>query len=400
MPEFEALRASVAKPRERLSVPVHTPQYVYLVCDLLTDQLLANIPLTGVSFSRRVSRIGDFSGTWKIPDRNQAILADAISKGSGRYAIWVLRDNVVWWGGIIWNCQGKIGARSYDSVSIQAATFESYLDHRYIEQDWVTSASHDIVVGPLLAWQSVQSYANSNIGVQTPFPTYLAGDTVQPGLILLQSDQKTFADVVKVYTDTAPGCQTTIDVTRAASGARVKTLRVASDFSAIEVTNMATLSGYRIPSWEFTRDATKSGTVFRVWGNPQEGNVGEETFPRPSNLAKRQDLLDAGWPRLDVSADVGEIPRTGYQPVLDSLASALMGRYGGIRDVLSYEVDLSTSQWHPNQIGQHVVIKRSQKDWWRPGETSVVTPVVVEFAAPERGQSERVTFTIDGGEEG
>lgn len=395
------MRAALLEPKDQLAVPVKTPVYNYLVCDLLTDQLLANIPLTGVTFDRRVSRTGSFNGTWNIPNRDQAILADGISKNGGRYALWVLRDKRVWWGGIIWNCSGSVSTRSYDTVTVQAATFDSYPDHRYLDADWEGSIFSDLAFGPIDVWEVMQSYDYSDIGVQLPAgPVNLAGVGLPVEVVLAESDQKTYTDAVRLYTDAETGCDYTIDVFQDETGARIKVLRTAGSFAQIQPASMYTISGYRLPAWTFERDATKGGTYFRVWGDPQDGNAGAETKPASSNYQVAQDLLDAGWPRLDVTADVGEVPQTGYQARLDAQARALRDRYSGIKDIVSFEVDLGTSEWHPNLIGQNIVIKRSQKDLWLPGATSVITPVVVEFSAPERGAAERVKFTIDGAEEG
>lgn len=401
MTEPHLLRAALLAPKDQLAVPVKAPTYTYLVADLLTDQLLASVPLTGVTFDRRVSRTGSFNGTWNIPNREQAVLADGISKNGGRYALWVMRDKQVWWGGIIWNCSGSVSTRSYDTVAIQAATFDSYPDHRYLDADWIGTTSEDLAAGPIAAWEVMQSYDYSDIGVILPSgPVNFSNTGLPSAVTLAESDQKTYTDAVRLYTDAEVGCDYTIDVFQDENGMRVKKLRTAGSFQLIEPASMYTISGYRLPAWTFERDATKGGTYFRVWGDPQDGNAGAEVLPVASNFQVAQDLLDSGWPRLDVVADVGELPSVGYQARLDAQARALRDRYSGIKDIISFEVDLGTSQWHPNLIGQNVIIKRSKKDLWRPGETSTITPVVVEFTAPERGAAERVKFTIDGAEEG
>jgi hypothetical protein len=401
MTEPHLMRAALLEPKDQLAVPVKTPVYTYLVADLLTDQLLANIPLTGVTFDRRVSRVGSFNGTWNIPNREQAILADDISKNGGRYALWVMRDKVVWWGGIIWNCSGSIATRGYDTVGIQAATFDSYLDHRFLDNDWEGLVEEDLAYGPIDVWDTVQAFTYSDIGViTTDSPANLAGSGLPALVVLAESDQKTYNDAIRLYTDAENGCDYTIDVFQDTDGSRIKKLRTAGSFALVQPASKYTISGYRLPAWTFERDATKGGTYFRVWGDPQDGNAGAEVLPVSSNYMLAQDLLDAGWPRLDVSADIGELPQTGYQARLDAQARALRARYSGIKDIVTFDVDLGTSQWHPNLIGQNVIIKRSKKDLWRPGETSTITPVVVEFTAPERGAAERVKFTIDGAEEG
>jgi hypothetical protein len=387
-------------------MPVHTPKYQYLVCDMLTDQLQANLPLTGVTFDRRLSRAGDFRGQWKISNRNQAILADQITKQVGRFTIWVIRDKRLWWGGPLWSAKGSASTRSYDTIDLQGSSFESYPYHRYLDADWPAdypAGTTDIADMPHVIWADMQAWGTpSDIGVQfsiTAVPDQVGAVFAQE---FLQSDLKTYGDMIQAFTDCDPGCDYTINVYTDASGNRIKELNTGKSFRATETVNRLAISGYRIPSWNFTRDSTNAGTRFRVWGDPQDGNAGEQQRPAPSAMMIADDLITEGWPYIDVAENIGQVPQTQplYQPVLDSYATSLRDQFSGIKDVVQYEVDLSTSEWHPNLIGKNVLLKFSKQDLWKPGQTSVITPVVASFTPPDRGQPERVQFTIDGADVG
>jgi hypothetical protein len=394
-----SLASSATFSDDQYRYPVDTPIYQYLVCDLLTDQLQVTPPLSGVQFDRRLSRTGSFKGQWKVSNRQQALQADSVTKNGGRYALWVLRNKRLWWGGILWSAKGSISTRSYDVIDIQAATFDSYLDHRYLDATWPISGV-DLTSRVVNIWNYVQGFAGSNIGMLTNGPiANLAGNTPKQDYLI--SDQQTYSSVIKAATDQDPGVDYTIDVFRDSAGARTKRVRVAGSFRDVEVINRMSVSGYRIPSWAFSRDATKTGTVFTAWGDPQEGNVGTAQVPIAGNQARAQELLDAGWPRLDVIENIGPVSSNPGQAVTDltEYAISMRDRLKGIRDIVSYDVDLSTSEWHPNLIGQNIVMRHSQRDLWRPNERSVITPVVATFTPPDRGQPERVAFTIDGGEE-
>lgn len=385
----------------RYRYPVDTPRYQYLVCDLLTDQLQANLPLTGVTFDRRLSRAGDFRGQWRISNRGQAILADQITKQAGRFALWVIRNKRLWWGGILWSAKGAASDRSYDTIDLQGAGFESYPYHRYIDDNWPVDLGSDIANKVQSIWADMQSWdPATNIGVQYTVPVNLTGTAF--GQEFLQSDLKTYGDMIQAQTDSDPGCDYTINVYTDAAGNRIKELKTGGSFRSIETVNRLAISGYRIPSWSFVRDATTAGTRFQVWGDPLEGNAGEQQQPVPSAMLYADDLLTEGWPWIDVAENVGQIPNIAsqYQPVLDSYANGLREQFSGIRDVVEYEVDLGTSEWHPNLIGMNVLLKFSKKDLWKPGQTSVVTPVVASFTPPDRGEPERVKFTVDGSDVG
>jgi hypothetical protein len=399
-PSARALFATTATfSDDRFRIPVNAPKYQYLVCDLLTDQLQANLPLTGVTFDTRVSRVGDFKAQWRISNRKQAILAEQISQGSGRFTLWILRNKRLWWGGILWSAKGSATSRSYDTVDLQGATFGSYPHHRYIDGDWPADFITDTAQKVQNIWTSMQAvHARSNIHAISSTPANLSGAAF--GQEFLQSDLKTYGDMIEAQTDSDPGCDFVIAVYTDANGNRIKEVRTAGTFKTIPTANRLAISGYRVPAWEFTRDGSIAGTRFRAWGDVQDGNSGEAQAPVSSAIKTADDLLTTGWPYLDVAVNVGAVPAgaANYGPVLDSYAQALKNQYAGIRDVVGYEVDLGTSEWHPNLIGQNVLIKFSKNDLWRPGQTSVITPVIAEFTPPDQGQPERVKFTIDGAE--
>lgn len=400
MMEASARIATATFSDDQYRYPVGTPTYQYLVCDLLTDQLQASLPLNNVTFDRRLSRAGDFKASWRIANREQAILADQITRECGKLAIWVLRNKKLWWGGILWSADGSVSTRSYDQIELAGASFESYPYRRDLDYDWNADATTDIAQKIYDIWNAMQWESSfSDIGVLTDIPpANLAGASFQQEF--LEADLKRYSSMLEAFTDCDPGCDYTIDVYSDA-GVRKKRLRAAGSFRAIDVENRLALSGYRIPAWKFKRDSSGMGTRFQAWGDPQESNVGEASAPIASSSVFALDLINDGWPYLDVSENVGAVPSDILKalPVLNNYANAMKAAFSGIRDVVSYEVDIGTSEWHPNLIGQSIMIKHSKQDLWKPGRTSVVTPVVAQFTPPDRGQPEKVSFTIDGAEE-
>lgn len=391
------LRMARAVEPENLTVPVNTPTYRYLVCDLLTDQLWASVPFTNVTFDRRVSRAGGWKGSMRISNRAQALQADTISSNCGRLAVWVLRNKSLWWGGILWNAKAGISTKTYDTVDFQGATFESYADRNEIDTDWAVDSSKDMTHKVMDIWNTLQSDPQADIGVYANYANAanLAG-TYLP-VAFAESDRLSYAEMIEAYTDDpSAGIDYTISVYIDENGNRTKTLRTAGAFKDIPASAPPVISGYRIPSWNISRDTANMGTRFRAWVDAQVSNVGEETKPLSSAIYTAADLYAEGWPRLDVSErlDGTFTPNLGTW-YANTYASLMKRRQSGIRDVVSYDVDLSTTGWHPNLIGQQVVIKHSKRDLWRPGETTVQYPVVAEFSAPERGNPERVTFTFD-----
>lgn len=107
---------------------VAAASYKYFTVDIVSNTVLAEIPFSGVSFERALKGSGKFSGTIAITaDTDNLDLYN--STMPGRTAVYVLRNNVCVWGGIIWGRDYTVTKRE---LSIDAAEFTSYLEHRYI----------------------------------------------------------------------------------------------------------------------------------------------------------------------------------------------------------------------------------------------------------------------------
>jgi hypothetical protein len=109
-------------------------QYRYLFADLITNDILAELPLTNVSFTQTLNTPGSFSGTILGSDINETGYDITGSTIPARTAIYVDRDGVLIWGGIIW-------LRTWDSdsqhFSFQAREFGSYFERRRITDDFM-----------------------------------------------------------------------------------------------------------------------------------------------------------------------------------------------------------------------------------------------------------------------
>ena len=128
-------------------------EYRYFTTDLLSNSVLAEIPFRGVSFERSIKAAGSFSGT--IPVIPETAHMDIYnSTMPGKTALYVVRDQVCVWGGIIWS-------RSYDvlerSLSVNASEFTSYLHHRNIWKTWTHDFGADVVVSSGTATVTLQN---------------------------------------------------------------------------------------------------------------------------------------------------------------------------------------------------------------------------------------------------
>jgi hypothetical protein len=107
---------------------VDAPSYKYFTVDLVSNEVLAEIPFSGVSFERALKGAGKFSGTIAITEETDNLDLYE-STMPGRTALYVLRNGVCIWGGLIWARDYKVTKRE---LSVDASELTSYLEHRLI----------------------------------------------------------------------------------------------------------------------------------------------------------------------------------------------------------------------------------------------------------------------------
>jgi hypothetical protein len=126
---------------------VHSPVYRYFTVDLLSDEILQEIPFRGVSYQRAIKGAGSFQGSIPvISDTEDLDLYENTMPGNT--AVFIVRDGECVWGGIIWS-------RSYNIVErvlqVNASEFTSYFYHRRIWKTISNAYSGTLVVNNSLA---------------------------------------------------------------------------------------------------------------------------------------------------------------------------------------------------------------------------------------------------------
>jgi len=121
--------------------PSDAAVYRYFTTDLLTNQVLAEIPFKGVSFERSIKAAGSFGGNIPvIPETASMDLYN--STMPGKTGLYVVRDSECVWGGIIWNRNYNVVERE---LSVSASEFTSYFFHRNIWKTWTHDFGATIV---------------------------------------------------------------------------------------------------------------------------------------------------------------------------------------------------------------------------------------------------------------
>lgn len=116
-------------------------RYRYLVADLVPGVVQDELPLYGVTFSTELNEAGEFRGTLVLGDPRIAVHEPRRLTEPGRTALYVIRDGVPVWGGIVWTSRYSSADRT---VEIGAAGFLSYFDHRRVLPADYDPAVHDL----------------------------------------------------------------------------------------------------------------------------------------------------------------------------------------------------------------------------------------------------------------
>lgn len=114
-----------------VSINEITPaEYRYFLVDILTNQTISEIPFLSVSYERSLSKAGSFSGSIPVIDATKALDLYE-STMPGKVALYVLRNGICVWGGIIW---GRQYSPTNKQLQVDASEWISYFYHRAVWQ--------------------------------------------------------------------------------------------------------------------------------------------------------------------------------------------------------------------------------------------------------------------------
>ncbi|RMB85779.1 hypothetical protein CTZ28_12635 [Streptomyces shenzhenensis] len=292
-----------------MSEPEHT--YTYLFCDLRTDTLLAELPLASVSYSFELNGIGRLSGT--IPYNDETLPLDPETASEpGRTAVYVDRDGILVWGGIVWTRTTAKGGKT-----IQAAEFLSYYQRRYVKKTLSTDTS--LLLNPAYVDAGGQRlYADQKYIVWSllRYANDQPGGDIHVDINPLTAPAHGITRVATYFGYERPEIYKAISELAAADDGFDFTIEVAWTPSA---NNEAPQRVRRARAWfpRRGRSAADSGLVFSKGGGygsilsydwPEDGTslvtemsglgagTGEAKIVK---TASAQDLIDSGWPLLE-----------------------------------------------------------------------------------------------------
>jgi hypothetical protein len=264
-------------------------QYRYLFADLRTNDILAELPLTRVSFTQVLNSSGSFTGTILGSDARELGYDLTASTEPARTAIYVDRDGVLIWGGIIW-------LRTWDSDSqhftFTAREFMSYFERRRITSTLVYDTEDQLFIAQDLITLA-QAETGGDIGLVVP--NNVSG--VDVSRVYFDYEFKDVAGAIKDLSNQQDGFDVNVDVAYDSLLEPRKYLRtdypqrgiqyVASNPDAIVFEFPGNLVGYEWPD----DGAQTANIMYGIGPNSNEAKI-TATAVSPTNQ------IAAGWPLL------------------------------------------------------------------------------------------------------
>ncbi|WP_405408897.1 hypothetical protein [Streptomyces decoyicus] len=361
-----------------------TATYRALFCDLRTDQVLDALPVSGVSIEDYIGKTGTMSGTLHAPD---AATADRIKAAvtPGRTAVWIERDRTIWWGGILWTAAVSSTTRGAPAkAEIQAATFDSYLDHRLLTSNFTAKDEDQFDIARRLV-DFAQSSDGGDIGIRLG----AAPSGVKRTRTYSRYDLPKIRELLDKLAAVDGGFEWRIHCYRNDAGERIKELQLGHPRITTSRGRAETVLDYPGPvmSYNFPYDATTRATHWQSRG----ATSNTSNHPLMSTPLHITGATEAGWPHLDGTSDFTTITT---KAALDEHAAADLAEAWTRQVIPEITVNLEAAQLTPAILGA-TIRTRIADVWTSAGFTGRYRVVGFTVRAPERGQPETASLTLD-----
>lgn len=328
--------------------------YQVVFADLLTDETIARFSVDGLRFGRRIGEAEEISGS--IPIRSASTAERLRALVAKRTAVYVYQGQTIQCGGVLWTPTPKWSKRAAETWAFSASTFESYWDHVVISDDIPELLGVDQFTIARSLVDDMQDDPHANIGVLTQLSTSVAeplSGVLRDRTEYLASANKSYGEAIKELGEVLNGFEWTIDVwADPTTGLRTKHLRLGYPTIG-RLDSTLVLERQDLEAWESPPDHA-AGTRFRARGGTPQGSGAGEQQPLLSDIHSRDDLLDAGWPRIDVVEDHSTVEDVD---VLNDYAAKAAAELGGAVAVPQLSINLARAQISPLNLGDTVRLR-------------------------------------------
>lgn len=355
--------------------------YRYLFADVLTNQVLTELPLTSVNFTQQLNTAGTFTGKLLLSGVNASGLNVANSTIPGRTAIYVDRDGVLVWGGVLWT---RDWTAKDQMLAFTAREFESYFERRRITADTVFYGVDQLAAVQTIV-NNAQAVTNGNVGITV--------GTETSGVLINRTfygyEYKTVFSAIQELSKTSTGFDFNITVAYDSNGLPSRTLhlgypRWGQTYLATSQNALVFDMPGNVIDYEWTEDGiTAANTVYALGAGSNPGKL--------ISTSVDSTKISSGWPILE--------DQINYSDVIDStlLTTLSVGQVGAvsyppqtIKLLVSPSLDPVFGSY---EVGDSARI-RIKDDRFPAGLDAVYRIISFNMQAGENNQAEEVTITL------
>ena len=355
--------------------------YRYLFADVLTNQVLTELPLTSVNFTQQLNTAGTFTGKLLLSGVNASGLNVANSTIPGRTAIYVDRDGVLVWGGVLWT---RDWTAKDQMLAFTAREFESYFERRRITADTVFYGVDQLAAVQTIV-NNAQAVTNGNVGITV--------GTETSGVLINRTfygyEYKTVFSAIQELSKTSTGFDFNITVAYDSNGLPSRTLhlgypRWGQTYLATSQNALVFDMPGNVIDYEWTEDGiTAANTVYALGAGSNPGKL--------ISTSVDSTKISSGWPILE--------DQINYSDIVDStlLTTLSAGQVGAvsyppqtIKLLVSPSLDPVFGSY---EVGDSARI-RIKDDRFPAGLDAVYRIISFNMQAGENNQAEEVTITL------
>jgi hypothetical protein len=296
-------------------------EYRCISTDLLTGTRIAELPLTGLSYSKTLSGAGEASGTLYLPPpnsvANRTLAADwnnAVDEC--RRQLVIERDGVVVWSGIVW-------ASPYNDAdqtrSIKCGEDWSYFRKLTMPYTYTFSSTPQMDIADSIMYLA-QFYSPANVGVSVVKNLASGYTDIERDRTYSRNELKTVADAIEQLAGVSNGFEFGIDSSWSSTGTlqKVLNLHYPRRGRSYNETGHVFELGRNIVSFTWPSDGTR--THNRVWAQGQgEGDSQLSGIAVDSSQIQPLSSGGPGYPLLEEVYSAGDI---SMQSTINAIAAA------------------------------------------------------------------------------
>lgn len=360
--------------------------YTYLACDLRTDQVLDELPLTGVTFGRGLGAdVRQLRAKVPLGDRKWPASRLWAATQPARTMVWVARDDQLVGGYILWTRNRRTGEVSGSEVL-------SYFTRRHVRTTMVAAGVDQLSIARnlLAAAQTTEAGAVGDLGVQLG-PASTSG--VLRDRTYDAADRKSYADALTELANVQGGFELRIDAVGSIDN-RAKMLVLgyprlgrAGASSGLQFELPGNLSDYDWPE-----DGTELSTLADALGAGDEGR-------QLVGTATQAALEAAGYPRLERTGSYSDVTD---QATLDGHAAADLAASAGLVIYPKLVVRAGAApQLGTYDPGDDARVRITDTSWPRPaaggaGLDTTLRLLGIDCTPAAGGADEKVQLTMGG----